>query len=574
MKKALRNTPLIILMVSGLLLASSSFSFAQTNISSSSSGELPHISLVSPILATANQTITIRGSGFGNTQPQLLDLGDGSVDTVGGGTTPVIRIYDLSSTDSWEAGVQDSSGSGADSIGIILKSWSNDKIVLGGFGSALNSGGSNDQPQWSITAGDPLLIAVLTFNGQAVYTTTVGPNASSITIEPTAITYVSPIAAARNQTIMINGNGFGNIQPQVVNMSDGLVDTVAADTTPVIRIYDEEGLDSWEAGCQDAISSGPIGINLVSWSDHQIVLGGFGSELSVNRTGPWNINPGDPLIVDVLTSNGQAAYTLTAASNSTTPQSNPLKTTLTVSCQSLTALSSFQVSINGNLSYQGIGIPDATIALYYSINEGSTWQQLTTVNTDANGNFVAEWLPSVTGNYMLNATYAGDTVYPAASTIVNFVMTPDLSGNPQVAFSIASNSTVTDFTFNSTSQQLSFVVSGPSGTHGYADVYIAKSLVNGTSNIKAYIDNNSESFTVSSNANSWILQLSYHLCTHQIIVDLNSQAAHTMNLSGLLWGTAYGLAVSIGVIVALLLFLRRDKNKKTAPVQLSLNTST
>ena len=98
------------------------------------------------------------------------------MDTVGGGTTPVIRIYDEGSLDSWEAGVQDSPNSGADSIGVILVSWSDTEIVLGGFGDALNT---NSQGQWNISPEDPLLIAVLTANGQAAYTTTVSSNQSN-----------------------------------------------------------------------------------------------------------------------------------------------------------------------------------------------------------------------------------------------------------------------------------------------------------------------------------------------------------------------------------------------------------
>ena len=111
-------------------------------------GAPPVISSVSPISATRLQTITIQGNGFGNTQPRLMNLGDGSMDTVGGGTTPVIRIYDEGSLDSWEAGVQDSPNSGADSIGVILVSWSDNEIVLGGFGTALNT---NGQGQWNIS---------------------------------------------------------------------------------------------------------------------------------------------------------------------------------------------------------------------------------------------------------------------------------------------------------------------------------------------------------------------------------------------------------------------------------------
>ncbi len=318
------------------------------NSTSGSTGAPPIISSVSPIAATRLQTITIRGNGFGNTQPRIMNLGDGSADTVGGGTTPVIRIYDEGSLDSWEAGVQDSPNSGADSIGVILVSWSDNEIVLDGFGIALNT---NGQGQWNISPGDPLLIAVLTAKGQAAYTTTVTSNqsnqnpSSGPTGAPPVISSVSPISATQLQTITIQGRGFGNNQPQLMNLTDGSVDTIVGGTTPSIRIYDEAGLDSWEAGCQDSqwVPKDMIGIYLTSWSDNEIVLGGFGIQLSANGQGPSNINPGDSLIVDVLTSDGQSAYTTTAVSsqsgqNSTQQSRSYSKSANTNSCCRLSKL--------------------------------------------------------------------------------------------------------------------------------------------------------------------------------------------------------------------------------------------
>ena len=329
----------------------------------------PVIDSVSPIAATRLQTITIRGNGFGNTQPRLMNLGDGSTDTIGGGGTPVIRIYDEAGLDSWEAGVQDSPNSGADSIGVILVIWSDNEIVLNGFGIALNT---NGQGQWNISPGDPLLIAVLTAKGQAAYTTTVTSSQSNqnptsgSTGAPPVISSVSSISATQLQTIIIQGSGFGNTQPQLMNLADGSVDTIVGGTTPSIRIYDEAGLDSWEAGCQDSqwVPKDLIGIYITSWSDNEIVLGGFGIQLNANGQGASNINPGDSLIVDVLTSNGQTAYTTTAVSSQSAQNStqNPGLTpnlptpTLAVACQSSTTISNLRIEINGNLTDNGIGI--------------------------------------------------------------------------------------------------------------------------------------------------------------------------------------------------------------------------
>ena len=529
----------------------------------------PVISSVSPISAALLQTITIQGSGFGNIQPQLMNLGDGSVDTVGGGTTPVIRIYDEGSLSSWEAGVQDSPNSGADSIGVILVSWSDTEIVLGGFGTELNT---NGQGQWNLSPGDPLLIAVLTANGQAAYTTTVTSSQSNqkstsgSTGAPPAISSVSPISATRLQTITIQGSGFGNTQPQLMNLTDGSVDTILGGTTPVIRIYDEAGLDSWEAGCSDSqwVPKDTIGIYLTSWSDNEIVLGGFGTELNVNSQGPWNINPGDPLIVDVQTSNGQAAYTITAGSSQSGQNSTPSSSTasnlpsptLAVSCQSSTTFSNFRVEISGNLTYDGTGLQGLPILLSYSVDGGNSWNELTTVSTDNNGNFLAVWLPSVTGNYLLMADWAGNINYTETSTAINFAVLPF---GEQSVFLVTSNSTISALAFNSTSGELDFTVSGPEGTTGYCDAYIPTSLISDVSDLTVSLNGNPISYNVESLGNAWLVSFSYQTGTNDVTMGINAADSFVVNGNQFAQWIPYGVIIVLIAIIAVLLASRKTK---------------
>ncbi len=521
----------------------------------------PVISSVIPILASRLQTIRIHGSGFGNTQPQLINLGDGSVDTIGAGTTPVIRIYDEGNLNNWEAGVQDSPNSGGDSIGVILVSWSDTDIVLGGFGIALSTNGTG---QWSLSTGDPLLIAVLTNKGQAVYTAVAGSSQSSqMGVQP-KISSVTPIAAALMQKIVISGSGFGNIQPQLMNLSDGSVDTVIGGASPVIRIYDEAGLDSWEAGCTDSqwVPKDNVGIYLISWSDSEIVLGGFGTELNVNGQGSTNISPGDPLIIDLVTSNGQAAYATTAVSNQTiqnpSPTPNPSAPTLTIACQSSTTYSNFQVEITGSLIADQQGVPFTPIQLSYSVNGGNSWNDLTLVNTDSNGNFLAVWNPAVTGDYLLNAEWAGNDEYLQVNTTVSFVVTPF---EKESVFSVQSNSTLSEISFNSTTRELSFVVSGPPGTTGYVDVYFAKSLINDASTLNIRLDGNQIPYTAQSIGDSWLISFAYHHSTHQVTMNLNATSPSIPTRQIILWAI-YGVIADAIAIVTILLFLRKRRTRK------------
>jgi hypothetical protein len=706
MKKALLETSLGMLILCGLLITGGSrLGAAQSPATGENPEGSPVISSVSPITAAVSQTITVQGSGFGNLQPTLMNVGDGSVDTVGGGTTPTIFILDENAENGWQAGIQKNSTWGWDSIGIILVSWSDNKIVLGGFGSAV---GTDGQTEWLISSGDPMLIDVQTVNGEANYTTKVisgHPLQSSSSTSPGShpvissvssiadellqtitiqgsgfgdvlpqtqslgdgsvdtidggytpsmqvrdnslingwtggyqgngvgiilvswsdtkivlggfgrslsttgqgewnlmpgdpiqvlvkvsgqvasystsvlgslpstsnngatpiISLVSQISTSIIQKIVITGSGFGNIQPQLMSLGDGSVDTVGSGSTPVIQVHND-GWDGWEAGTQDGPSTGAdsIGVMLDNWSDGQIILGGFGSALN-DGNGQWQLLSGDPIRIVVMTTGGVAIYETKVAGNSGMTSNfapPPQEPKLAVFCQSFTSLDNFRVEISGNLTQSGVGIPDAPILLAYSVTGGGSWLNLTMVNTDSVGDFLAEWLPSVTGNFVINATYAGNVTLAATSTVVSFAVIPYNSAVSQDIFSVASNSTVTDLGFNSTSGQLSFTVTGPSGTRGYADVYIAKSLVNETSTIKAFIDGDAATFTISSTADSWMLHFNYHHSAHQVTIDLNAPDTNPpLDTTKLFQGIAIGAIISISVILSIFLFLRKNRKR-------------
>jgi hypothetical protein len=131
---------------------------------------LPIITSVSPITNAENQTIIIQGDGFEDVLPTLESLGDGSVDTIWGLSTPSIVILD--ETNLLSAGAAGDwygfTNGPPDLIGIYLESWNNTCIVLDGFGTGLGS-----QFSWSqVTKGDSLQIQIQTSAGLATYTTT------------------------------------------------------------------------------------------------------------------------------------------------------------------------------------------------------------------------------------------------------------------------------------------------------------------------------------------------------------------------------------------------------------------
>ncbi len=228
------------------------------------------------------------------------------------------------------------------------------------------------------------------------------------------------------------------------------------------------------------------------------------------------------------------------------PPAPPQQASLTATCLWYVT-TGFMVSINGNLSYNNTGIAQAPITLSYSVTGGETWQDLTYVLTGSDGSFSADWTPLVTGTFFIKATWAGNATFSPATTTVSLVIAPVATAtlqNAQNVISIVSNSTVSSFAFNSTSQELSFTVTGPSGTTGYVDAYIAKNLTQDISNLKVYLDGNILNYTASSTENGWMVQFTYHHSTHSIVISL----AHTKSSSS----SAIPLAVEViaGIIIA------------------------
>ena len=244
-----------------------------------------------------------------------------------------------------------------------------------------------------------------------------------------------------------------------------------------------------------------------------------------------------------------------------TPTNSPnpkLETSLNVNCQSSTTYSNFKVNIQGTLTANNACLSDSPIQLSYSVDGGNLWTQLTFVSTDSAGAFQAVWTPLVTGNYFLRATYEGNSELANASSIVHFAVLPFEDNS---VFSVASNSTVTALAFNSTSQELTFKVSGETGTTGYVSIYISKSLMSDTSNLKVYFDQKLLNPVTQSTGDSWLVSFTYHHSSHSIALVLNSSPSNIQTQTQNLQYIIAGIAVILS-IVALMVFLRIKAKRK------------
>jgi hypothetical protein len=403
---------------------------------------LPSITSVSAITTDLSGTIVIQGSGFGNTPPQTTSLGDGSIDTIENDTTPSLAIWDncyyqdcTGGIWSWQSGHNaPKTQYGLNFIGIYLTSWSDTKIVLGGFGTSnlapgTRTGGNCSGPKtWAICVGDTMTVGVWgPYNiGKVLSKVTV--TQSTATTPPT-ITSVTGVTTNTHSIITIQGTGFGNTPPATVALSDGSVDTVESSTTPSIAIGDNcPSLGcavggTWEAGHKLQANENAIGIYLTSWSDTKIVINRFGNYLTEGTRDTsgkcavpsgWGICLGDPITIEVWGPNnsGVASYTVTAA------QGTKTNTSISESCST----NSIEVGTFTTCTATATGDTPSGDVTFSTTSSSGTFTPTSakcTLHTGAcsvtYGDTAASSLTAT-----ITASYAGDAYNTAVST--NFVL--------------------------------------------------------------------------------------------------------------------------------------------------------
>ena len=226
---------------------------------------------------------------------------------------------------------------------------------------------------------------------------------------------------------------------------------------------------------------------------------------------------------------------------------------LQFSCQS-TVSSIIRVNIKGTLTVNANGISDAPVLFSYSVNNGGSWIDFTTVNTDGAGGFSVLWMPSATGNYMVRGVWMGYAEYSAVNATVNFAIASYDAGS---FFSINSNSTLSALSFDSATKQLSFTVNGSTGTTGYVEVYIPKSLLVDASNLKVKLDGNPIEYTYELQNDAWLITFTYHHSNHQVTMNLNSNS-HSINNTVVGWILVAAILIPLA---AVLVTVARQKNR-------------
>ncbi len=196
----------------------------------------------------------------------------------------------------------------------------------------------------------------------------------------------------------------------------------------------------------------------------------------------------------------------------------PVSTDITINTGCSSTVVGFQVEINGSLVDSfGTGLADETVVLSYTFEGISSWIPITSDKTDTFGRYSATWIPPATGYFTIKAEWAGNSTHIESenSTSISSITFDEY------VFSVESNSTISNFFFNSTDQTLSFIAGGSEETQGYAKITISKSLVTNLANFRVYLDDNPTEYKMLLTDDSLIITMNYPYSTHQVLIDLN-----------------------------------------------------
>ena len=194
------------------------------------------------------------------------------------------------------------------------------------------------------------------------------------------------------------------------------------------------------------------------------------------------------------------------------------------------------------------------VVFQYTFPGVATWFPLSSAFTDVLGYYNIQWINSATGAFTLKTEWAGNATHFSATNTTTLTSLPYQNQN---VFFVESNSTITSLAFNSTSQALSFTVTGEPNTTGYVKVTIQKSIVANGSDLKVFLDGYELTYTLTESADSWALLFNYSHSTHQVIVKVDENSIVPEYTS---W-----LTLSLVLILALPIIFYKKKLLRSGP---------
>lgn len=139
----------------------------------------------------------------------------------------------------------------------------------------------------------------------------------------------------------------------------------------------------------------------------------------------------------------------------------------------------------------------------------------TTVTQTTTTTFVTQTLTSSSSSTSTSQTLTSttNTATTAETTVVSSTTLTTIVG---LEMQVVSNSSVSNLVFDSARGFLNFTVSGPSGSYGFFNATIAKSLLSGQPIV--FIDGVQSPASVSQDANFWYVRVTYMHSEHHVVI--------------------------------------------------------
>ncbi len=192
--------------------------------------------------------------------------------------------------------------------------------------------------------------------------------------------------------------------------------------------------------------------------------------------------------------------------------------------------------LNGGLTKSSGNLGDNTIVWFtacyqydntaFDNTKGTLYvNSLAMLWSSANSRWEYPYTANMVGTTALKVSNVLDNQF--GLTLISDVVSPLNFAVLDQPFYIITNSTLTQLAFNSTSKTLTFIVNGPSGSSGFTNLTVAKSLMQNLTNLNVYLDGNPLNYTSASTNYYWNIQFTYHHSTHEVVVSFGSMSATT-----------------------------------------------
>jgi hypothetical protein len=191
-------------------------------------------------------------------------------------------------------------------------------------------------------------------------------------------------------------------------------------------------------------------------------------------------------------------------------------------------------------------------------SSGTTKAQPSAVSSDGTS-FSIKWIPvtqittatsasqTETSTFVSTSTSQMQTSTTSITTVgaTTLVSSTTLTTIVGLEMQVVSNSTVSNLVFDSSRGFLNFTVSGPSGSHGFFDATIGKSLFSGQPIV--LIDGVQSPASVSQDANFWYVHATYVHSVHQVAIGGSNMISEFPSAGALLILLTFAMLAALAI---------------------------